>query len=208
MPVSYTKRVYQALYSEAGDDGNRVTYGRHFRGPQFANRAAWLTGPGGVAGGPILVVGSAFGYLIEALEEAGHDDVWGLDPSPYIWTRAQYPEWAHRDIRLRTADDWAGSGTEAASLEAIGAPDVFAYVIDEDCGPAHDDAELPAFHEALEALTTADLVRRVIHIVTPADTPIGRDSSQNWKPLEEWEAGAPAHQWVASLEAGRRQGDA
>lgn len=203
MPVSYTERVYQALYAETDEDGNRVTYGRHFRGRQFEHRAAWLTDAG--ATGPILVVGSAFGYLIEALEAAGHDDVWGLDPSPYIWTRANYPEWASRDIRLRTAEDWAGSGTEAASLGAIGAPDRFAYVIDEDCGPAHDDAELPAFHEALEALTTPDLIRRVIHIVTPADTPIGRDSSQNWKPLEDWEAGAPNHLWVASLEAGRRR---
>jgi len=190
-------------YTPSVDGDVWVTYGRDFYTPtqfgnQFGTRKNWLTGYGLDNNAQILVVGSGFGYLIEYLLDAGVQDVWGIDPGPYIWDSANDDQW-RADVKARTANDWLGSGTEQASLDALpGVPnnERFTWIIDEDAAPMHTDAELPAFIAACEARLQGNAKGRIVHIVTPGSA---GDFSVNWKSMAEWKAVAPDHNWVNAI---------
>lgn len=178
------------------------TYGRWWANgaasTMFDTRKDWLTGYGLDNNARILVVGCAYGFLIEYLLDAGIEDVWGIDPSPAIWDPANDGEW-RADVKPRVANDWIGSGTEQASLQAL--PGVtgrakFTWIVVEDADTSHSDAEMPTFIAALEDRLQGNVKGRIIHIVTPIRDGIPGDSSQNWKTMAEWEAFAPDHRWV------------
>ena len=183
-----------------------ITYSRaFFEGPtltssvrdRFVSRAAGLTDRGALPNHSVLVVGSAFGWTLEHLTNLGVSDVWGIEPGSYLWN-APDSEWA-AGMKVRTANDWIGSGTEVDSLNAIGVSGQarFNWILDEDAAPAHTDTELPTFYAALEDRLQGNNLARIVHVVTPIRPDgIPGDSSQNWKTLTEWEATAPAHTWV------------
>jgi hypothetical protein len=144
------------------------------------------------------VIGSGFGYLIEELINQGITDVWGIEPGSFYWDPANDDQWPV-GIQAITANDWIGSGTEAASLDALpGVPnnERFDWVIDEDAATMHSDAELPAFIAACEARLQGNAKTRIVHIVSTKESDFGGDSSVNWKTLAEWKAVAPDHNWV------------
>lgn len=194
----YTKR--KTIENGVVTSQDLVTYGREFFDPDasgildvFNTRKDWLTGYGLDNNASILVVGCAFGYLLEYLIDAGITDVWGMDPGSFYWDPAQDSEW-RADVKPRVANDWVGSGTEKSSLNAIGYGGAarFTFVVDEDAAPMHTDAELPAFIAGLEARLQGNVKGRIIHLVTPGVT---GDSSVNWKSMADWKAVAPDHRW-------------
>lgn len=165
---------------------------------RFTNRASNVIGRGVLANQSVLVVGDAYGYLMEALVAAGISDVWGIEPGAWWWDPSNDSEWA-AGMKARTAQDWIGSGTERASLNGIGVggPARFNFVVDADAAPCHSDAELPAFISGLEARLQGNAKDRIIHLVSASlVTGAGGDSSQNWKTLADWQAVAPDHTWV------------
>lgn len=177
-----------------------VTYSRDLYGPllaRFGERVASLTAFGLDNNATVLVVGCGFGFLIETLIAAGITDVWGIEPGPYFWDAANDAEWGP-GIRARVANDWIGSGTEQASLDALpGVPnnERFGWIVDEDAAPMHSDAELPAFVAGLEARLQGNARGRIIHLVTTMGPGGPGDSAVNWKTLAEWKAVEPAHRW-------------
>lgn len=199
MPVTYDENIWRALYRRNrgtvdGVEQGWITYSQETfaTSDMFPTRRDWLTGYGLDNNATVLVVGCAYGFLIEQLVDAGISDVWGIDPSPWIWDAANDGEW-RLDVKARVANDWLGSGTEQASLQAVGAPPSFRFVVDEDAASSHSDAELPAFLAACEARLQGNVKGRIVHIVTPFP---GGDSAINWKSMAEWKALAPDHTWV------------
>jgi len=175
----------------------------------FSTRKDWLTGYGLDNNASVLVVGCGFGFLMEELIAAGITDVWGIEPGSWYWDAANDGEWAtgidngqgvSLTMKARVANDWLGSGTEQASLEAIGAGNVqekFDWILDEDAATVHSDAELPAFIAACEARLQGNARGRIVHLVTTYN---GQGTQTNplvnWKTLAEWKAVAPNHNWV------------
>ena len=212
MPSFMTDQLAPSLYQVIGPGmtTNGVesppdyiyTYGRDFYGDRletyFTNRASGMVNLGVATSASMLVVGSAFGYLMDALIAQGITDVWGIEPGSFYWDPSRDADWAV-GMKARTADDWLGSGTEVASLNALGITGQakFNWIVDEDAAPGHTDAELPAFIAACEARLQGNVKGRIVHLVTPARFPgYQGDSSQNWKTMAEWEAVAPDHTWV------------
>ncbi len=182
-----------------------LTYGRPFYGnlasSMFNTRKNWLTGYGLDNNADVLVVGSGFGFLLEFLLDAGIE-CWGIEPGSWFWDPANDGEW-RADVKVRTVNDWIGSGTEQAALEALpGTPNraKFTWIIDEDCATMHSDAELPAFIAACEDRLQGNARGRIVHIVTPLRVETGPgNQAVNWKLMADWKAVAPAHTWVNTL---------
>jgi hypothetical protein len=212
MPAFMTETLARALYSRRqpytrniGDPYNpppSITYSRAYYGDRldaaFTNRASGMSNLGAASNASMLVVGSGFGFLIEALVAQGISDVYGIEPGSWYWDAANDSEWG-AGIKARTAEDWIGSGTEQTSLDALpGVPnnEKFNWVIDEDAAPAHSDAELPVFIAGLEARLQGNAKGRIVHLVTPVAPQGSGDSSQNWKTMTEWEQVAPDHTWI------------
>jgi len=179
-----------------------VTYGRDYyfnnlAASPFEKRAQDMVGGGFLNNASMLVVGCGFGFLIERLIAAGIDltNIWGIDPGPFYWDPARDSEW-DPTIKPRVANDWLGSGTEVASLQAL--PGItgqarFTFIIDEDAATMHSDAELPAFIAACEARLQGNAKGRIWHLVSTGTT---GDTSVNWKSLADWKAVAPDHNWM------------
>lgn len=176
------------------------TYGREFYVAdwQFGTRKDWMTGYGLDNNASILVIGCGFGFLIEELINAGITDTWGIEGGSFYWDAAQDAEWG-TGIKARVVNDWIGSGTEQASLEAIGAGNAqekFDWVVDEDAATMHSDAELPAFIAGCEARLQGNARGRIVHLVTTVGLYGPGNQAVNWKTLAEWKAVEPAHTWV------------
>ena len=211
MPAIFDEALVRALYmrpqpqtvinSVVQNPVPPLTYGAAYMldDLRFDTRKDWLTGYGLDNNAQVLVVGSAFGYMMRYLHDAGITDVWGIDPGPWYWDAANDSDWA-TGMKALTANDWIGSGTEQASLDALpGVPnnEQFGWILDEDAAPAHSDTKLPTFISALEDRLQGNAKGRIVHIVTPLQVEQGPgDSSQNWKPLADWKAVAPDHTWV------------
>jgi hypothetical protein len=209
MPAVYDEKLWLALYGRIDDDGVITHYGKEWverrNNNTFERRLAYLENLG--IDGYVLVVGSAFGYLLTMLQHAGID-AWGIDSSPWVWDEANKDQWA-RGTRERTAQAAVGSGFEAAALQSIGAPAVFDWVIDEDAACAHgvvdqfrnsdryQPSEISTFIDGCEVLCVDP--NQIVHIVTIRELP--GDTALTWLSLEEWQAFAPAHAWVDSMYA-------
>lgn len=176
------------------------TYGRRFYAQDwnFGTRKDWMTGYGLDNNADVLVIGCGFGFLIEELIAAGIPTVWGIEGGSFFWDAAQDSEWDPA-VKARVANDWIGSGTEKASLQAIDAGSAqatFNWIVDEDAAPMHSDAELPAFIAACEDRLQGNARGRIVHLVSTVG-PFGPgNQAVNWKTLAEWKAVAPDHTWV------------
>lgn len=210
MPAFLTETLARTLYKRrapqtADNPVPPITYSRAFYDRDidylFTNRASGMTSLGVLTNHSVLVVGSAFGFLLEELLALGVVDAYGIEPGSWCWDAANDGEWPV-GVKARTANDWIGSGTEQASLTGLAGVTgqaKFNWIIDEDAAPAHSDAELPAFLAGLEARLQGNVKGRIVHVVTPLDPASGPgDSSQNWKTLADWETWAPDHTWVSA----------
>jgi hypothetical protein len=162
-----------------------------------STRKDWLTGYGLDNNAVVLVVGSGFGYLIDYLVQQGISDVFGLEPGSFYWDAANDALWP-AGVKARTAEDWLGSGTEVASLDAVpGVPnnERFGWVVTEDVATCHSDAELPAFYAACEDRLQGNAKSRIVHMVSARSVPF-TDPNLNAKTMEAWSLTAPDHSFV------------
>lgn len=189
-----------------------VTYSREFGDllARMSTRKDWLTGYGLDNNAVVLVVGCGFGYLIEFLRAQGISQVWGLEPGSYYWDPANDGEWDPA-VKALVAQDWIGSGTEQASLDALpGVPnnERFGWIVDEDAASCHTDAELPAFIAGLEARLQGNVKGRIVHIVSDREVQEGpfSDPNLNSKTIVEWSLVAPDHTWVRARDGSTWRG--
>lgn len=176
--------MWYALYRQHDQDEVR-TYGRVFYGeglePRFRARVRLLMDLGMAPGDRVLVVGCAYGFLIEALLDEGID-AYGIDSSPYV----------HDHLREQARPDVAGRIVRGTPGPELGSYD---WVVDEDAANSQTDDELAGFHAALEACAPSKA--RVVHMVSCGAY---GDSAVNWKDLEGWRATAPDHHWFDARE--------
>lgn len=191
----YTERIYKALYAHQVDN-NWLTYGRDYfslLGWEVFNKRLNFLQPLMVGSGVrVLIIGSGFGYTAERLIDSGVRNVWCVEPSPYIWDHQQE---MRDDVVARTVDGFVGFDDVRGKLDAIGAPNAFQFIIDEDAASAHDDVELESFLGGIDALHSGN-PRSVIHFVTAGSWTPERFPFLNWKELDEWEALRPNHTWI------------
>ena len=212
MPAIYDEALWRSLYRlpqpqvQGQPEVPPVTYGRRWGlevtdGPfrAWLQRRDDLVARGVASNSSVVVVGCAYGFLIEYLIDAGISNVWGIEPSPWVWANAGE---FRADVLPRVVDATVGVtsiATIRALLSAVGVPNPqrFNFVIDEDAAASHSDAELPAFIAGCEALLQGNQRARIVHIVSTLIPSAGPgDSSQNWKVLSDWQAVAPSHTWV------------
>ena len=203
MPLTYTESVWRSLYSHPSG----LTFGRQFRqlvwsDPVWTARLDRLTARlqnRAAPGDAVLVVGCAFGFLVERLLDLGFD-AYGLDASPYVADNLAAE--ARDDVvpRVLTGATLGIDDTAviAADLEALGAPrQGFHFVIDEDTVSSQADAEVAGFHQACVDLTRSpSRGSQVGHFVTTLPESGPGDTSLLWRTLDEWAATAPEHWWV------------
>lgn len=187
------------------EHGQSYTYGRkwarHLVSPhqgdadplaKYLNRRANL--PGVIDNSKGLVVGCGFGFLLEALIDAGIADVWGTDTSQFIHDNLAaegrsdtIPRIFQKDIRdadaLQFFRDQTGGGGR------------FNWIVTEEMLSSYDDADLPGLLDACENLLGGGPGgnARIVHIVLPnANAPL------NGKTLAEWAAIRPDHTWIST----------
>ncbi len=200
MPQLFTEALVRSMYRQVLPGVDRVyptplTYQREYfaNSQEFDDRRDWLDEIGLTVTSKVLVVGSAFGYLMQTLTDAGIG-CWGIEGGPWFWDAGNDGEWAI-GMKVRTAQDWVGSGTEQTSIDALPrVPQTFEWVIDEDAATMHRDGELRGFISSLEDRLTAR--GRIVHMVTPVQPQGPGDSAVNWKTMREWKAVAPSHIWM------------
>lgn len=210
MPQLIDETLARALYKQTSSNSpTRLTYERaYFERPLgsgifnasgvFNTRKDWLTGYGLDNNANVLVVGSAFGYMMRFLHDEGITDCWGIEGGAWFWDAANDSEWA-TGMKALTANDWLGSGTEQDSLDVLpGVPnnERFGWILDEDAATMHSDAELPAFITACEDRLQGNAKGRIVHLVTPVLPSGPGNQAVNWKTMAEWKAIAPDHRWV------------
>lgn len=152
----------------------------------------------------VLVVGCAFGYLMDAANEAGHTLIWGIDNSPYVSARKGIEASGNQII---VEEDIRGVGGRLRNiLRSQTGDDVFDWIVTEDVIACYrvddtDGANNNVLNLAplLETLLADGLpASRVIHVTSVAREPgLGGDSAMTWLTLDEWKALLPAHSFMS-----------
>lgn len=194
--LNYTEAVRDP---ESPRHGEMVTYGREWAKKFWDPRGdtpprKWVkrmdTLRNVVSKDRILVVGCAFGFLLERFLDDGFTEVWGTDTSDWIHSNLQE---ARDDIRDRIfkkdpQDSDAGQFFKDKTGQAR-----FTWVITEEVLSSYEDDELTPILNGCEDLVKGNRPDRVVHI---ADTPGTSNPTYNLKTPEEWEAIRPDHTWV------------
>lgn len=146
----------------------------------------------------VLVVGAAFGFLIEAAKEAGYPNVWGLDNSPDVEARKGVE--AAPGIIIVNADVRGIGGQVRNTLRQLTGDDQFDWVITEDMASCYSDAEVQSMAPLLENLLFAGRpASNVIHVTSCLREGETRsDLLLTWHTLAEWRALVPSHSWADS----------
>lgn len=219
MPVSYTEAIWRALYAFRPHSSlsTPLTYSRDYefwsgwdngqvaRGEarRHQTRRDWLTGYGLDNNARTIHIGCAYGFLMEYLIDAGITDVWGIEPSPWIWANTS-------EIRADVLPKIVNATVGVDSLSTIqglfqaagmGNPRKGDWILDEDAiSSSLNDTEIANFIAGCEDLLQGNAKGRIIHIVTPlATSGIPGDSALLWKTMADWKAYAPDHTWVNAL---------
>jgi len=223
MPTVYTEQVWRALYSVPAPEIDGVpvrlplTYSRQYeffdhwdfdtgnprlRGEarRHSARRQGLTAGGFLNNTRVLCVGAAFGFLMEELLDFGITDVWGIEPSPYVWanTSEMRPDVQPRIVNATVGVDSTSLVQGLLSAAGMTNPLRADWIVDEDAiSSMNNDAEIHAFLDGCEGLLQGNARSRIVHLVTPATQPgmVG-DSALLWKTLDEWSAYRPDHTWI------------
>lgn len=205
MPIVYNQNVWEALYRfpghpEVGGDGvisgaSALNLIQSLR-DQASTRRDWLTGYGLDNNARVIVIGPGTGKFNEYLIDAGITDVWGIEPSPYIWANLDL---VRDDVEAKMVQATVGVDSLATiqglfQAKGMGNPRKGDWIVDEDAISSQlDDAGINAFIAGCESLLQGNARGRIIHVVTPAP---GNDTQILWKSMAEWKAYAPSHTWV------------
>ena len=203
MPLVYDESLWSSLYWIEGK-----TYGRDFGilpadGDRMVDRIETLTQIGAVQNASVLFVGTAFGFEMEYALSLGISDVWGIDPSPYVWANTDQidPAVLPRLINASVGVDSTADIQALLAAAGMGNPQRFDYIVDCDAISSQiDDAGINAFLDGLEELLQGNQNVRIIHFTTPLLPNKGPgDSAILWKTMQEWQAYRPDHTWVDAV---------
>lgn len=202
MPLVYDEALWNRFYRVPVPEDHSLGNLHYERGlldawPEFVSRRVDQFPPGLIQNSSIVVVGCGFGWLMEALIDAGVGTVVGVDMSPYI--HANKATQSRNDVTI--VNGIVGVDNVSSLLQSAGFPRQYRAVIDEDAASSHSDAELPAFFAGCESLLQGGQTAKIVHLVTEKRGEGIGDSAINWKYLSEWKALAPSHTWV-SLSSG------
>lgn len=142
----------------------------------------------------ILVIGAGFGFLIESFKDAGFQNIWGVDSSPYI-SKKKATE-ARGDVLL-ISDDVRGVGRVKQALKALTGDDRFNWVISESVVESYDAAEirdlLLACRQYLHPQEPEDHVVHLVH-TDPMVEPLVNRTIAECNEIE------PKHSWVSLID--------
>jgi hypothetical protein len=147
----------------------------------------------------ILVVGCAFGWLIEAAKAAGWPNVYGIDNSPHISNVAGTPgqtEVAGGTVLVQ--EDFTGGGAVRNALRQATGDDEFHWLICEDVDSSFSDAEITGVVvPTLEsALYSSEPESQIVHLVSCKHGGIDGNPLVYWRTLAEHALLAPTHTWI------------
>ena len=136
----------------------------------------------------VLIVGAAFGFLVESARDSGYPNVFGLDSSDYVAhdpnnDRREDIDILHYDLRDPLLKEHLETALGVSSFD---------LVITEDMVACYSDEDVQSFAPILNSL--AD---QVLHITT-VGSHNPKVSDINWHTLEEWKALIPTHIWMTS----------
>ena len=158
---------------------------------EWTNRADSLVARYNLQGVRVLVVGSAYGYLVEALKDAGVN-AWGMDNAPYIHTTLD--QHRRNDVSVMNADMRT---VRWQDVRGATGDRYFDCVITEDVVTCYTDAELPALLNACEAFLRTGRPRSlIVHMFSP-DVDLTAIGGAPARTLEQWATVRPAHSWVS-----------
>lgn len=222
MPLPWDEAAYQRAYRvrvrdpRAPDYGLHYTMGKRFaeriEGPHddnptfFIKRAVWLAEalrdeqPETIH--RALLVGSGFGYLLDALRDRyGWVNIWGVDASPYIAAHMEAEKTARTpvatyDIRQMTRTQIVNA------LRAWTGSEFFDVIITENLVMGHEDETLLLLAQLFESLMTTTNRRRIVHYVSPLNPHMMEHGLHDltlgirWLAFDEWVAKRPTHSWI------------
>jgi hypothetical protein len=166
----------------------------------------------------VLIIGSAFGYLIHAFRHAAHPkfnaasqnypNVWGIDGSAYIANR-----FADEQLDLDGSTDgtttvfraFVNTAQVRNALTSLTGANTFHVIISEEVIESLTNAELLTFATDCESRLNSTVFRRIIHVVTPNlqdNVGFGMRSLS----LDAWAALRPSHTFVSTLDGDYRLG--
>lgn len=180
----YSRRILVDQYHESG---RQTMFDRR--------RDALISNFGIQPSDRVLIVGAAFGFLIEAFRDSGYLNVWGIDNSPYVS--------AQKGIEMRgdvvvVEDDVRGGGRVKAAFRSATGDDVFTWVITDDVATCYADADVVQLAPVLETLLENGLpASNVVHVVSVGGPDVIMDSAITNHTLEEWKTLVPAHSWMS-----------
>ncbi len=148
----------------------------------------------------IIILGSAFGFLIETFKGAGFTNVWGIDDSGFIDTNKTKESSGTVDI---IKDDFDASSAKGKMTSTTGTS-LFDWVISESVFESYEDAEMPKLLTTAEGLldpvkplTNIIHIVRVVFDVSNPDKDI--DPVYNQKTIAQWKAMRTTHSWVDDI---------
>ncbi len=196
-PQFHQKVGYGRLWAERSDDPYDTQTGVLNR---FVKRRDKLIQLFGLATSDrILVVGCAFGFLIETFKDGGFTNIWGIDNSDYIDTN-KATETKTGVVLIKDDID----GVTTGKLTSTTGNGTFDWIIDEDILDSYEDNEMaPLLNANEKVLATGKPLTNIIHIMrvvfdtTNPDKDI--DPVYNQKTLAQWKAIRTTHSWVDDL---------
>lgn len=146
----------------------------------------------------VLVVGAAFGFLIEEAHRAGYNNVWGLDSSPHCEADPNGEKAPTVDIIWRSIR--APQATLESDFQTVTGATRFRWIIVEDVDTSKTDTVVGEIAAACELYLQPTVDSdHVIHMVTPISQGGSANPTypdMNWKTLENWKLLVPTHSWM------------
>ena len=198
MAIIWDEQTFQFSYQvQVGDQS--VTYGREWASAikgsspefeHFMDRWKFLSEYYKIAPEDrILVIGSAFGFLVEVAHDAGYPNVWCNDGS--AWIQSEWSKEARDDVGVLFADI-----RDLPDFTDLTGGNVFDWIITEDILTSYTVNEMAGILDSCERyLASGHPLKNIIHLVSLHGAPLFTIMS-----LEEWEAVRPSHNWVSPIQ--------
>lgn len=188
--LPYYSVVKNEVVVTYGDD---TTWAPSEQNPELLRRADALIARGIQTADRVLVAGAGLGYLVQAMEMRGLQNVWGLDNS--TWVQSRKSAVTDASVVLINADLGGGVGALRTALTNATGARTFDWVITESLLESFDDAEITTLLNVAEGLlVTGIALSHLIHVVyTPPFNAVG---VFNEKTMAQWKAMRSTHTWM------------
>lgn len=166
----------------------------------------------------VLIIGSAFGYLIHAFRHAAHPkfnaasqdypNVWGIDGSSYInnnFANEQLDLDGSTDSTTTVFRTFVNNAATRNALTNLTGANTFHVIISEEVIESLSNVELLTFATDCESRLNSLLFGRIIHIVTPNIVDSFGMGFQS-RSLDAWALLRPTHSFISAIDGDYRLG--